>query len=165
MGDAATGFIQTRQLGPGDVAQLRALTALFGRAFDDPAAHGDEPPSDEYLEGWLGRDHVITLVATVEDQLVGGLVAYVLEKFERERSEVYIYDLAVAEEHRRRGVATALIAHLRDACPARGAWVIFVQADYGDDPAIALYEKLGVREEVLHYDIAVRTLPGPRGQE
>jgi hypothetical protein len=27
-------------------------------------------------------------------------------------------------------------------------------ADYGDDPAIALYTKLGVREEVLHFDIS-----------
>jgi hypothetical protein len=33
--------------------------------------------------------------------------------------------------------------------------VIFVQADIGDDPAIALYTKLGVREDVLHFDIAV----------
>ena len=35
-----------------------------------------------------------------------------------------------------------------------GASVIFVQADYEDPPAIALYEKLGVRAEVLHFDIA-----------
>jgi aminoglycoside 3-N-acetyltransferase I len=35
--------------------------------------------------------------------------------------------------------------------------VIFVQADYGDDPAIALYSKLGTREEVLHFDIPVPT--------
>ena len=26
------------------------------------------------------------------------------------------------------------------------------QADCGDDAAIALYEKLGVREDVLHFD-------------
>lgn len=38
---------------------------------------------------------------------------------------------------------------------ARAAYVIFVQADVGDEPAIALYTKLGVREEVLHFDIAV----------
>jgi hypothetical protein len=31
-----------------------------------------------------------------------------------------------------------------------------VQADYGDDPAVALYTKLGVREDVMHFDI----LPG-----
>ena len=35
----------------------------------------------------------------------------------------------------------------------RGIYVIFVQADQGDDAAIALYTKLGVREDVLHFDI------------
>jgi aminoglycoside 3-N-acetyltransferase I len=30
-----------------------------------------------------------------------------------------------------------------------------VQADIGDVPAIALYTKLGTREDVLHFDIAV----------
>jgi aminoglycoside 3-N-acetyltransferase I len=29
-----------------------------------------------------------------------------------------------------------------------------VQADLGDEPAIALYSKLGAREDVLHFDIA-----------
>jgi hypothetical protein len=33
--------------------------------------------------------------------------------------------------------------------------VIYVQADLGDDPAIALYTKLGVREDVLHFDIPI----------
>jgi aminoglycoside 3-N-acetyltransferase I len=37
---------------------------------------------------------------------------------------------------------------------SRGAYVIFVQADYGDDPAIALYTKLGAREDVIQFDIA-----------
>ena len=37
----------------------------------------------------------------------------------------------------------------------RGAWVVYVQADHGDEPAIALYTKLGTHEDVLHFDIAV----------
>jgi len=36
----------------------------------------------------------------------------------------------------------------------RGADVIFVQADYGDDAAVALYTKLGAREDVMHFDIS-----------
>jgi aminoglycoside 3-N-acetyltransferase I len=71
------------------------------------------------------------------------------------RREFYIYDLAVAAQHRRQGIATALIGYLREIAAQRGAWVIFVQADYGDDPAIALYEKIGTREDVLHFDIRV----------
>ena len=58
-------------------------------------------------------------------------------------------------KHRRKGNAITLIQSLREIAAQRSAWVIFVQADYGDDPAIALYEKLGVREEVLHFDITV----------
>jgi aminoglycoside 3-N-acetyltransferase I len=37
----------------------------------------------------------------------------------------------------------------------KSAWAIFVQADPPDAPAVALYEKLGTREEVFHYDINV----------
>ena len=96
---------------------------------------------------------MIVLVALIKDRVVGGLVAYELEKFEQPRSEIYIYDLAVDESWRRQGVATALIDELRRIARERGAWVIFVQGDYGDDPALALYDKLGTREEVLHFDI------------
>ena len=86
---------------------------------------------------------------------MGGLAAYELRKFEQERSEIYIYDLAVASPHRREGIATALIEHLKRIAADRSANVIFVQADLGDEPAIALYTKLGAREEVLHFDIRI----------
>ena len=86
--------------------------------------------------------------------MVGGLAGYILPKFEQARSELYIYDLAVDAGSRRRGVATRMIARLQRLAAERGAYVIFVQADHGDDPAIALYTKLGQREDVLHFDIA-----------
>jgi aminoglycoside 3-N-acetyltransferase I len=89
-------------------------------------------------------------------EVVGGIAAYELKKFEQERSAIYIYDLAVAVGHRRQGIATALIAELQRIAAACGAYVIFVQADLGDAPAIALYTKLGTREDVLHFDIPIR---------
>jgi ribosomal protein S18 acetylase RimI-like enzyme len=78
-------------------------------------------------------------------------------KFEQERIEFYIYDLAVGEQWRRRGVATALIEEVRLIAAANAAETIFIQADHGDEPAIALYSKLGRREDVIHFDI-----PAPR---
>jgi aminoglycoside 3-N-acetyltransferase I len=39
---------------------------------------------------------------------------------------------------------------------ARAAYVIFVQADLADVPAIKLYTKLGIREDVSHFDIPVK---------
>jgi aminoglycoside 3-N-acetyltransferase I len=93
------------------------------------------------------------MVAEDGETLLGALAAYELPKFEQARSELYIYDLAVDEAHRRRGVATALIAALQRHAAAIGAWVIFVQADPPDEPAVALYRELGSEERVLHFDL------------
>jgi aminoglycoside 3-N-acetyltransferase I len=150
----AAATLIVRRLGADDVELLRGLNALFAVAFGEQETYLAAPPIDDYLRDLLAKEHIVALVALAEGVILGGLVAYELDKFERMRRELYIYDLAVAEEHRRRGVATALIEHLREIAAQRGAWVIFIQADLGDEPAIALYDKLGAREDVLHFDIA-----------
>lgn len=132
---------------------MRGLLLLFGDAFAEPETYTAKQPTDEYLRSLLASPSFIAIAALAESEVVGGLAAYVLPKFEQARSEVYIYDLAVAEKHRRRRVATSLIRKLQAVAADLGAWVIYVQADHGDEPAIALYTKLGVREDVLHFDI------------
>ncbi len=141
------------RLSPDDLTLMRQLNLVFGRAFEDPGSYHDAPPSDEYLRQWLGRDHVVVLAALQGETVIGGLVAYELDKFERARREIYLYDLAVEDIWRRRGVATGLIGRLAALGKERNAAVVFVQAVQGDDPAIQLYEKLGARENVLHFDI------------
>lgn len=143
------------QLGAADLALMDRMLTLFGDAFDEPETYGAARPGADYMRRLLGSETFIALVALAGDSVVGGLAAYELRKFERERSEIYIYDLAVAATHRRQGVATALIEALRRVAVECGAYVIFVQADHGDDPAIALYTKLGAREDVMHFDIDV----------
>ena len=145
--------IEVRVLGAQDVATARAMLGMFGREFEDEQTYSGKQPDDRYLQCLLESDHFVAIVALVGTRVVGGLAGYVLPKFEQARSEFYIYDLAVEEAYRRRGVATGLIEHLQKLAAARGIYVIFVQADYGDTPAIALYTKLGVREDVLHFDI------------
>ena len=136
-----------------DIPAFRELLGIFGKAFEEPETYEGAQPDDTYLTRLLAGDTFVALAARHEGRIIGGLAAYELQKFEQARSEIYIYDLAVDEAHRRQGVATALIGRLQEIAADRGAWVIFVQADHGDDPAIALYESLGEREEVLHFDI------------
>ena len=137
-----------------DLPALKALLALFGEAFGEPDTYQGAVPTDAYLAALLGKSHFIALAALRGGEVVGGLAAYELEKFEQARSEIYIYDLAVRETDRRKGVATGLIRALGGIAKERGAYVMFVQADRGDDAAIRLYESLGTREEVFHFDIA-----------
>jgi aminoglycoside 3-N-acetyltransferase I len=138
-----------------DLGLMESMMTTFGKAFDEVETYTAARPSKAYLERLLASDFFIALAALKNDSVVGGIAAYELQKFEQERSEIYIYDLAVEEVHRRKGIATALIQELKKIATARSAYVMFVQADIGDAPAIALYTKLGVREEVLHFDIAV----------
>ena len=148
------------RLGGTDAGRMAAINAMFATAFDDDPHYTKAPPDAAYLASTLTNPHVIALAATDGDTVVGGLVAYVLPKLEQARAEVYIYDLAVIESHRRQGIATALIAEVRRIATDVGAWVVYIQADQGDPPAETLYTKLGSREEVLHFDLT----PLPRDQ-
>ena len=147
--------LEIRRLGPADLDLVDAVLGIFADAFEDPENYNRARPSAAYRRDLLGRDDFILLAATENEAVTGALAAYELRKFEQERSEIYIYDLAVSATNRRRGIATALIAALKPIARARRAWVIYVQADHEDPPAIALYSKLGVREDVLHFDIPV----------
>lgn len=138
---------------------------MLADVFEDPESYLERQPSPSYLAEQLAKPHVIALVAEQDGRVIGGLVGYCLDKLEQARGEIYIYDLAVVESHRRRGVATALIEALQPIAREVGVWVIYVQADHVDPPAIALYSKLGMREDVLHFDIPVRINAAPAAGE
>lgn len=69
----------------------------------------------------------IELQRLANQNLVSDLDAYKLKKFEQQRSVIYIYDLAVCENYRRRGIATSLIEYLKSIAREAGAWVILVR--------------------------------------
>jgi aminoglycoside 3-N-acetyltransferase I len=147
--------VVVRKLRGADVDLFRELLTVMGRAFDQIGTYTDAQPSTPYIGSLLESDQFIALAALEDQSVVGGLAAYELPKFEQERSEIYIYDLAVDSKHRRKGVATALIYALKALAATRRAYVIYVQADPPDEPAVALYTKHGTREDVFHFDIAV----------
>ncbi len=74
--------IEIRRLGSDDGDQMSDLNRLFGSVFDDSATYELAKPRDKYLRRVLGRDEVIALVAYADNELAGGLVAYVLDKLE-----------------------------------------------------------------------------------
>jgi len=150
-------MLQVRRLVAGDLAGFRAMNGLFAEVFGEPDQYAAAPPDDAYARCWLGQPHNIAILAEAEGIAVGALAGYELAKFEQARSEIYIYDLAVAASHRRQGVATVMIEELRRIARQRGAWTVFVQADIvpEDEPARALYRKLANEEiTALHFDIA-----------
>ncbi|MEL6877750.1 MAG: GNAT family N-acetyltransferase [Pseudomonadota bacterium] len=146
-----------RRLGNDDVAGFRAMNAIFSDVFEEPENYASHPPDDAYCTRWLSNSHNVAILADVDGEAVGALAGYVLEKFEQVRTELYIYDLAVREQARRRGIATAMIEEMRQIARDYGAWTVFVQADVfeEDEPARSLYRKLASDETMAHhFDIA-----------
>ncbi len=87
--------MRVHRLRSADARALRQLLAVFAAAFEDEATYRDAQPSAAYLTRLLAGDCFIAFVAEDAGRVVGGLTAYVLQKPEQERSEVYLYDLAV----------------------------------------------------------------------
>lgn len=131
------------------------MNAIFAAGFEEPENYPPDEPGDEYAARWLANPDHFAVLGFSDDEPVGALAGYILRKFEQERAEAYIYDLAVLGSHRRKGVATAMIQEVRRIAREAGVWMVFVQADTipEDEPARALYRSLASEEiTALHFD-------------
>src|SRR4051794_1765154 len=64
---------QVRRLVPADFQVFRKLNIVFAEAFADPDTYGAQPPGDAYLQGLLGKEHVVVLAALADRHVLGGL--------------------------------------------------------------------------------------------
>jgi aminoglycoside 3-N-acetyltransferase I len=74
-----------KHLSAEDVLTLKRVLRVFAEAFGDLDAYQRAVPRDEYLRALLATPYFIALAAmTTCDEAVGGLAAYLLEKFEQD---------------------------------------------------------------------------------
>jgi ribosomal protein S18 acetylase RimI-like enzyme len=113
-------------------------------------------PPAAYLQTLLEKEHIIFYVALADEEVIGGLTAYVLNSVYFAAAEIYIYDLAIEKAHQRRGIGTRLIAELKNYCAQLGHKEVFVQADLEDQHAVDFYHKTGgLPENVIHFSYAL----------
>jgi len=111
------------------------MTSVFGE--------NRQALSGAYLDRLLARQDFWGFAATDRDTVVGGLTAHVLMMTAYEGAEVFLYDIAVAPTHQRRGVGRQLVAALRDEARSVAVETVFVAADADDAEAVAFYSALG----------------------
>ena len=61
--------------------------------------------------------------------------------------EMCLYELAVAEPYRRRGIGRALIERLAGLARERGCYDMWVGVDTDNEPALAAYRSAGARDD------------------
>jgi ribosomal protein S18 acetylase RimI-like enzyme len=129
-----------------DAAALAAGADLF-----------DEPPRETATARFLaGPDH--HLLFAYDDDRPVGMVSGVETTHPDKGTEMFLYELGVAEDARRQGVATALVNALAALARDRGCYAMWVGVDTGNAAALATYRRAGAHEEapavVFSWDFA-----------
>ena len=95
------------------------------------------------LQGFLGNAANYLLVAEAEGEVGGFLMAYRLERADREASQMFVYEIGVAAPWRGQGLATALVEGITALARAEGMFEAFVLTNRDNEPARRLYTRTG----------------------
>ena len=126
--------MEIRSLGPGDDEAVVAAQHLFdGPAKADATARFLAEPGSHLLVGYV-------------DGAPAGFVSGVEGTHPDKGTELFLYELAVDEAHRRRGYARALVEALADLARERGCVGMFVFVDDDNEAGRAAYASAGGKD-------------------
>jgi ribosomal protein S18 acetylase RimI-like enzyme len=130
--------------------QITPSHHAFGQVaalFDEYRAHYGQPPSPQvthdWLHGQLAQGRLAIAAAIRAGQACGFITATVMPASLMLGTAWSIRDLYVAPQHRRSGIARALLQHIADHARAAGAYRLSLQTEAGNTPALRLYTAAG----------------------
>jgi ribosomal protein S18 acetylase RimI-like enzyme len=106
----------------------------------------DGPPTAEATSRFLASDDHHLLYA-YEGVRVVGMVSGVETTHPDKGTEMFLYELSVADDARRRGVGTALVRALATLSRERGCYGMWVGVDTDNEAALATYRRAGAKSE------------------
>jgi ribosomal protein S18 acetylase RimI-like enzyme len=127
-----------RTMKPGEGAEVVAAGHLF-----------DSPPELATAERFLVTPGHHLLIA-YEDELPAGFVSGVELTHPDKGTEMFLYELAVDEAFRRRGIGKALVGELLAIARSHGCYDMWVLTDHDNDAALATYRSTGTNDESSH---------------
>jgi len=130
--------IVVRAIRPGEGPAIVAAGGLFDSAPDLATA-------DRFLA--TPGHH---LLIAYEGETPAGFVSGVELSHPDKGTEMFLYELAVDERFRRRGIGKALVDELLGIARAHGCYDLWVLTDHDNDAALATYRSTGTTEESTH---------------
>jgi ribosomal protein S18 acetylase RimI-like enzyme len=97
----------------------------------------------QHLEKFLARSENVLIVAEQDGVPTGFLLAYLLDRVDRDQRMVCLYEIDVSEHHRRRGIGRAMIETLKSICKKENAMKAWVITNRSNLAAFRLYESTG----------------------
>jgi ribosomal protein S18 acetylase RimI-like enzyme len=126
--------VRVDRLGLADVGRVLAAAHLF-----------DDAPTVDGVEALLRREGHHLLFASVDGVDAGFAVGVEVLHVDR-APEMYLDELGTDDAFRRRGVALALLAALRQLAGQRGCDGIWAAVVPDNEPALAMYERAGAAD-------------------
>jgi len=100
----------------------------------------------EAAAAFLAGNKNILIAALVDGKPVGYAIGYLLERVDRGTPMLLLYEIEVACEHRRQGIARSIIDALKRIANEAGTYKMWTLTDRANDAARALYRAAGARE-------------------
>jgi ribosomal protein S18 acetylase RimI-like enzyme len=125
---AGTWAVRIRRLGAEEAPAVLAAASLF-----------DRPPLEDPTRAYLADPRNVFLLATAGREPVGFLRGTELGQLDSPRKQMFLYEVGVAESHRRQGIGARLVNELLRYCEERGFEEVFV---FTDDPGNVAAERL-----------------------
>ena len=123
------------EVGPGDADKVMAAAELF-----------DHEPKAEATRRFLAAAGHHLLIA-YDGDLPIGFITGVETTHPDKGTEMFMYELGVAESHRRRGVGRALVERLATIARSAGCYGMWVATDDANPAALATYERAGASRD------------------
>ncbi len=129
---------KVRQLKAEDSELAASVTRLMSSVFEE----GDGS-SNERMSELLKDTRFWLFGAFMQGKPVGGLCAHVIPVTREHASELFVYDIAVANEHQRKDIGRLLMKAAIDSARSAGLSSVFVPADNEDQHALDFYRAIG----------------------
>ena len=125
--------------------EIKRLTSGDDALVDKAGHLFDHPPRPDAVHRFLAEATHHLFVAYAEGEPVG-FVSGVEMTHPDKGTEMFLYELTVGEDHRQRGIGTALVNALRELAQENGCYDMWVLTDDDNEPALKTYLKSGSGE-------------------
>ena len=140
--------IEIRKLTHVDVSAFKALLLLFNHAFEEER----DLSTTEHLSVLLNNRQFVVMAAFSGEEILGGLTAYELPLYYDNKTEIFLYDMAIHPDQQRKGIGKQLLEFLKAYCAKNQINTFFVLAHEEDVHALEFYHATGgQREQVANF--------------
>jgi len=133
-----------KKLEKGDVSDFLKLIRIFNQVFENEGAMAHPG----HLEKMLANPDFLVFVVTVDNEVIGGLTMYVLQRYFNTKPIAYIYDVGIAPNYQGKGYGKALMAEVCTFCEQNGFEDAYVEAESEDTDAINFYRKTNYSTQI-----------------